>query len=80
MLDNATYNLTETAAQISKGLHRYDTFKADARGRCEACERLWDEMRVSEEQQLECVVNHLKAHFAHEGNVEAKVDAEVKAA
>jgi hypothetical protein len=71
MLDNATYNLMETAAQISKGLHRYDTFKTDARG-CEVCERLWDEMHGSDEQQLECVVNHLKAHFAHEGNAEAK--------
>jgi hypothetical protein len=37
MLDNAPYNLIETAAHISKGLHRYETFKGDSRG-CKACE------------------------------------------
>jgi hypothetical protein len=35
MLDNATDNLMETAAHISKGLHRYETFKNDAKG-CKA--------------------------------------------
>jgi hypothetical protein len=27
MLDNATYNLMETASHISKGLHRYEATK-----------------------------------------------------
>ena len=27
MLDNATYNLMETASHIFKGLHRYETTK-----------------------------------------------------
>jgi hypothetical protein len=72
MLDNATYNLMETAAHTSKGLHLYDTFKKDARG-CKECEGMWDEMKRSDEQQLERVVNHLKEHFAGGADTKAKV-------
>ena len=71
MLDNATYNLMETAGQISKGLHRYETFKADARG-CKECEALWDEMERADEQQLDKVTNHLKAHFARGADSKSK--------
>jgi hypothetical protein len=48
MLDNATYNLIETAAHISKGLHRYETFKADAQG-CQECEGLWAGMQIDQD-------------------------------
>jgi hypothetical protein len=72
MLDNATYNLMETAAHISKGLHRYETFKTDARG-CKDCDGIWNEMKRSDEQQLERIVNHLKGHFAQGADTKAKV-------
>jgi hypothetical protein len=71
MLDNATYNLVETAAHISKGLHRYETFKKDAQG-CKDCEQIWDQMKRTDEQQLENVVNHLKQHFEQGANAKAK--------
>jgi len=35
MLDNATYDMMETAAVLSKGLHRYGTFRTDAK-QCES--------------------------------------------
>jgi hypothetical protein len=71
MLDNATYNLMETAAHISKGLHRYDTFKKDAQG-CKDCQAMWDEMKRSDEQQLQRVVSHLKHHFAEGADAKSK--------
>ena len=71
MLDNATYNLMETAAHISKGLHRYETFKKDAK-ECKECEGVWDEMKRFDEQQLERIVNHLKQHFTQGADTRAK--------
>jgi hypothetical protein len=71
MLDNATYNLMETASHISKGLHRYETFKNDAHG-CKECQGMWGEMKRTDEQQLERVVNHLKEHFARGADAKAK--------
>jgi hypothetical protein len=71
MLDNATYNLMETAAHVSKGLHRYETFKTDAQG-CGDCARIWDEMKRTDEQQLERLVNHLKEHFARGASAKTK--------
>jgi hypothetical protein len=70
-LDNATYNLMEPAAHICKGLHRYETFKADAQG-CQECEGLRAGMQRSDEQQLERIVSHLKAHFAQGADTKAK--------
>jgi hypothetical protein len=71
MLDNATYNLMETAAHISKGLHRYETFKKDASG-CKECQGIWDEMKRADEQQLDRIVNHLKKHFAQGAETEER--------
>jgi hypothetical protein len=65
MLKNATYDLMETATVLSKGLHRYDTFKKDAH-LCAECQRLWTYMRQSDEEQLARVVTHLKDHFAED--------------
>jgi hypothetical protein len=65
MLKNSTYNLMETATVISKGLHRYDTFKKDAQG-CQACQQIWDFMRQADEQQLQRIASHLKEHFERE--------------
>jgi hypothetical protein len=63
MLDNATYNLMETAAVLSKGLHRYDTFHKDA-NQCGECGKLWDYMKQADEEQLKRIVGHLKQHFS----------------
>jgi hypothetical protein len=63
--------LMETASHISKGLHRYETFKNDAHG-CKECQGMWDEMKRTDEQQLERVVNHLKEHFARGADAKAK--------
>jgi hypothetical protein len=71
MLDNATYNLMETAAHISKGLHRYDTSRTTPRD-VKTAKGIWDEMKRTDEQQLERVVNHLKEHFARGADAKAK--------
>ena len=68
MLKNQTYNLMETASVISKGLHRYDTFKRDAQG-CQHCQQMWDQMRRSDEEQLQKVVSHMKHHLDQEEDV-----------
>jgi hypothetical protein len=68
MLKNATYDLMETAAVLSKGLHRYDTFKKDAPD-CPECQQVWSYMRKTDEEQLARIVQHLKEHFAREGEL-----------
>jgi hypothetical protein len=65
MLKNATYNLMETAAVLSKGLHRYETFRKDAKG-CRECAEIWKYMRTTDEEQLNRILGHLKPHFAKE--------------
>jgi hypothetical protein len=65
MLKNSTYNLMETASVISKGLHRYDTFKKDAQG-CQHCQQLWDQMRRQDEEQLQRLLPHIKQHLDQE--------------
>jgi hypothetical protein len=62
MLSNVTYNLMETAAVISKGLHRYPQFEEDAL-KCQACRQMWNEMKLADDNQLEKVVSHLKEHL-----------------
>jgi hypothetical protein len=68
MLRNATYDLMETAAVLSKGLHRYDTFQKDSQ-HCLECQRVWAYMRQTDEEQLKRLVHHLKEHFAGEGDI-----------
>jgi hypothetical protein len=65
MLTNATYNLMETASILSKGLHRYESFKSDA-GDCQRCQRIWDAMRKVDEEQLSLIVMHLREHMDKE--------------
>jgi hypothetical protein len=65
MLTNATYNLMETAAVLSKSLHRYDIFKVDAED-CQRCQRIWDAMRKVDEEQLALIVSHLREHMDQE--------------
>jgi hypothetical protein len=65
MLKDSAYNLMETASVISKGLHRYDTFKRDAQG-CQHCQQLWDQMRRHDEEQLHKLLPHLKHHLDQE--------------
>lgn len=72
MLNNATYDLMETATVLSKGLHRYETFHKDARG-CVHCQQIWTYMKQTDEEQLQRVVEHLKRHFEEE--VALKVSA-----
>ena len=47
MLKNPTYDLMETAAVLSKGLHRYDTFRTDAKG-CHECDQIWKYMQQTD--------------------------------
>jgi hypothetical protein len=70
MLNNATYDLMETATVLSKGLHRYATFASDSK-RCSECQRVWEHMRRTDEEQLRMIVEHLTQHFATE--VEVKI-------
>ena len=62
MLKNATYNLMETAAVTSKGLHRYETFQKDA-GDCQHCKEIWNHMKRADEELLQKLVAHLKQHM-----------------
>lgn len=65
MLNNSTYDLMETASVLSKGLHRYGTFQADAK-HCSSCQQIWTYMRRTDEEQLKRVVEHLQEHFHEE--------------
>lgn len=65
MLHNATYNLMEAATVISKGLHRYDTFRRDSKD-CAACQQIWEFMKRADEEQLERIAAHLPQHFQRE--------------
>ncbi len=65
MLKNATYDLMETAAVLSKGLHRYETFRKDAKG-CRNCAQIWSYMQQTDEEQLRRLLEHLKQHFDQE--------------
>ncbi|MBI4012396.1 MAG: hypothetical protein HY359_08825 [Candidatus Rokubacteria bacterium] len=62
MLKNATYDLVEAATVLSKGLHRYETFRKDAKG-CRACGEIWAYMKRTDEAQLARILSRLKAHF-----------------
>ena len=73
MLTNATYNLMETAAVLSKGLYRYETFKKDSPG-CQRCQQVWDQMRQADEEQLALLVSHLREHLDQE-QVATRVNA-----
>ena len=68
MLKNATYDLMETAAVISKGLHRYDTFAKDAQG-CQPCQQLWSRLKQADQEQLHQIIRHLAQHLAEEPEV-----------
>jgi len=65
MLTNATYNLMETAAVLSKGLYRYEIFKKDSED-CQRCQRIWNEMRQADEEQLALLVSHMREHLDQE--------------
>ncbi len=65
MLSNATYDLIETAAVISKGLYRYDQFHKDAAG-CPQCQQLWTMLKQRDEEELQRLLDHLKKHFDKE--------------
>ena len=62
MLKNATYNLMETAAVTSKGLHRYETFLKDS-GDCQHCKEIWNHMKRADEELLQKLVAHMKQHL-----------------
>ena len=70
MLSNSTYNLMETATVISKGLHRFETFKRDAKD-CPNCQQIWDFMKRADEEQLERLTSHLKQHMDKETQAKA---------
>ena len=62
MLKDATYDLMEAAAILSKGLHRYEAFRKDAKG-CGECGQIWSYMRQTDEEQLKRILTHLAHHF-----------------
>lgn len=62
MLKNQTYDLMEAATVLSKGLHRYDTFKKDA-AHCAQCQEIWNFMKSRDEEELKRIVDHLEHHF-----------------
>jgi len=65
MLNNASYNLMETASVLSKGLHRYGAFQKDGKD-CAECQQIWQYMQRTEEDQLKRILGHLKDHFGKE--------------
>lgn len=65
MLRNQTYDLMETASVLSKGLHRYDTFRKDA-AHCPECQSIWTYMKARDEEELRRIVDHLAQHFKDE--------------
>jgi hypothetical protein len=70
MLSNATYDLMEMATVISKGLHRHETFKKDAKD-CQQCQQIWDVMKRADEEQLSRITAHLKQHMDKETQAKA---------
>ena len=70
MLSNATYDLMETAAVISKGLYRYPRFQQDAKD-CQHCQKIWNDMKQIDERQLEILVPHLREHLDRESAAKA---------
>ena len=70
MLSNGTYNLMATATEISRGLHRYDTYKKDSGG-CQACQQMWEHMKHADEEQLQKITSHLKQHMDKEAQAKA---------
>jgi hypothetical protein len=50
---------------ISKGLHRYATFRKDAKS-CSHCQQIWKYMQETDEAQLNRIVEHLKQHLIEE--------------
>ena len=72
MLRNPTYDLMETAAVLSKGLHRYDAFRTDAKG-CHECDQIWRYMKQTDEEQLRRVLGHLRHHLEKEVDVDVKL-------
>jgi hypothetical protein len=65
MLKNEIYDLMETAAVLSKGLHRYPKFMEDAKG-CGSCQQIWNYMRQTDEEQLRRILAHLRQHLDRE--------------
>lgn len=65
MLKDPTYDLMETAAVLSKGLHRYATFRKDAKI-CAHCQQIWKYMHETDEAQLKRILEHLKQHLVEE--------------
>jgi hypothetical protein len=65
MLKDPTYDLMETAAVLSKGLHRYATFRKDAKT-CAQCQQIWKYMQETDEDQLRRILEHLKQHLVNE--------------
>jgi hypothetical protein len=74
MLSNATYDLMETITVVSKGLHRYDTFKKDGKD-CPQCQQIWDFMKKADEDQLRKLTAHLKQHMDKEDAAKGSIAA-----
>ncbi len=74
MLSNTSYNLMETAAVISKGLHRYDKFMEDAKD-CPDCRQMWNQLKQADEEQLRKIVPHLREHLDREEQPQARRSA-----
>jgi tRNA C32,U32 (ribose-2'-O)-methylase TrmJ len=74
MLTNATYNLMEAAAVLSKGLYRYEVFKKDSQA-CQQCQQIWDQMRTTDEEQLALLVSRVREHLDHEQVAERRAAA-----
>jgi hypothetical protein len=68
MLKNQTYDVMETASVLSKGFHRYDTFRRDA-AHCAQCQEIWAYMKARDEEELRGIADHLAHHVHEELNV-----------
>jgi len=64
MLKNRDYDLVQTMATKSKGLHRYDTYLKDAAD-CPECQRLWQQLREQDERQVGLLAEEIKRHVEH---------------
>jgi hypothetical protein len=65
LIENHNYDLVEELGQLLKGVWRMDEYLKDAGGKCDACGKIWQDVRKQNEFLVEKIrqeiVNHAKA-------------------
>ncbi len=69
MLKNIHYDMVEEMAELSKSIHRMDTYLKDSKG-CSDCSKLWNEMKKRQQEELQMLYGEFEKHVK-EGGVSA---------